>query len=228
MKIRIVRQIAFTIIAAAFFTETYAMGNGFYMGLGVGPANNGGGVELVQDNQTIFINKVVPVHPRSTQVATSIFFGNQFSPYAAFELGFDFFSKIKYDTNNVPTCGEDSRRVRAVDAVMKGILPVWYLSVFAKVGVAMTYVTASGGFNPEVIFPTPTMPPFINCAGEHTNKFSGVFGIGASYDLNQSWLIDVTYTTIQVSGPIGNVSSLMIGLSYHFTDKYCGQFLCDD
>jgi len=29
-------------------------------------------------------------------------------------------------------------------------------------------------------------------------------------------------------GQVGNLTMYALGISYHFVDKYCGQFLCDD
>jgi opacity protein-like surface antigen len=143
-------------------------------------------------------------------------------------LGFDFFSTVRYDSRDVPTLGEVSSRVRAVDGVIKGILPLQYFSVFVKGGVAMTYLTTSGALKPVYNPNPPPGEPNVKSSNSYTNKFSGVYGLGATYDINQSWVADLTYTTIQVSGNLGTVSAFTLGISYHFTDKYCGQFLCDD
>lgn len=232
MRKGIIKIFITSVLAAAVSNGASAMGNGFYMGLMVGPSNNGSPTLAAQaaslpgypENYCLTNACPTPASPHTQQFGTRIFIGNQFNKYAAFEGAFDFFSSVKYDTRDVKTLGDASQRARTVDVLLKGIMPLYHLNVFGKVGVAMTYLTTGGSFNPE----QDPVTKNIETSNSYTNKFSPVYGIGASYDINQNWLIEFDYLNFAVGGAIGNISMLGLGISYHFTDKYCGQFLCDD
>lgn len=222
------KRIALLAVASGMAVNAFAMNNGFYMGIMMGSAGNSGGDVMAQKptvNNTF--GGETPATPRSTQFGTRIFIGNQFNRYAAIEGGGTYFSTIQYNTKGVETCGGTSQRVRDLDVVGKGILPFANFSAYAKAGAALTYVTTAGGLNPT--FDAMSNPPVTCGSTSYKNKFSPTVSVGASYDLNQSWMVDASYNTIQLSSNgVNSVHLYAIGISYHFTDKYCGQFLCDD
>jgi opacity protein-like surface antigen len=232
MRKGIIKIFIASVLATAVANSANAMGNGFYMGLMLGPSNNGSATLAAQaaslpgypPNYCLTNACPTPASPRVQQFGTRLFIGNQFNKYAAFEGAFDFFSSVKYDTRDVKTLGDATQRARTVDFLIKGILPLQYFSVFGKVGGALTYLTTGGSFNPE----QDPVTMNIETSNSYTNKFSPVYGIGASFDINQNWLIELDYLNFAVGGAIGNITLYGLGLSYHFTDKYCGQFLCDD
>lgn len=225
MNTRIFQRLAYSALVCGLVMNAHAMGNGFYMGAMGGFATNNGN-ELQAQIKTpgdVPTSTTTPVSPRSTQYAGRIFIGNQFNKYAAFEGGATLFSEINYDTKGVETCSTARQRVRDLDVVVKGILPFYYgFDVYGKAGFSVTYVTTSGCLNPW------DSKPSQNCKNVYNNRFAPTYSVGASYDINQSWGVDLSYNVIQVGQSVGNVSLAAIGLSYHFTDKYCGQFLCDD
>lgn len=211
-------KILLTATTAAVAFNSYAVGPGFYMGLMTGPATNNGGTVYVQPSPGA--TSTVQANPRSKQWGSSIYMGNKINQYASFEGGIDYFSTIQYSTkDNASTCSGLSVRNRDFHFVGKGELPINSFSVFGKAGVALVYQTVSGGFNTDN-----------NQCGknQYSNKFSPTFSIGAGYDLSQSWVADVSWTRIMVGGQASSVDFLGFGISYHFTDRYCGQFLCDD
>lgn len=223
------------LVACSLSVNANAMGNGFYMGIMMGPAtNNAPSMQAVvfPSNNPDFPNNV-PVNqpftttianPRSSQFASRIYIGNQFNQYAAIEGGGTFFSSIRYDSVDVKTYGSTDQRVRDLDVVFKGILPLQNFSLYVKGGVAVAYVTKGGAFNPEYI-PAESR---ITASTSYKNKFAPTYSVGASYDLDQSWAIDASLNVLQVGDSVGNLSFFGVGFSYHFTNKYCGQFLCDD
>lgn len=125
-----------------------------------------------------------------------------------------FYSPIQYTSNLEPE-NELRSRVRDIDVMGKGILPFGPFNAFVKAGVAATYITLAGGFNSDG-------------KNKYEAKARPVFGLGAAYDLSQNWVVDVTWTRLMAGGQVKNLDALMLGFSYHFVDKYCGQFLCDD
>lgn len=235
MKIKKLNIVFFILF---FAKQSFAIGNGFYIGLMAGPATNKADIVFAQQQWppgTDFNIAQPPIltvaKPRSQQFGVRFFIGNQFSQYAALELGLDFFGQIKYTTGNVQTTGGVNRRIRYIDLVGKGILPMCWFNVYGKVGAAATYITSSGALNPTGIRPAvpATHTPLIDRGStSYKFKFAPTFSIGASYDINQSWEADISANYLLVGGQVNRVILYAIGLAYHFTDKYCGQFLCDD
>src|SRR5690348_13096495 len=123
MRKRIFTKLAISMIAAGFAANSYAIANGFYLGLMMGPATNSSAELQAQINNQDVI-ATTPAVPHSTQFGTRFFMGNRFNRYAAFEGGLDFFSTVKYDTRDVPTLGGANQRLRALDLGFKGFLPL--------------------------------------------------------------------------------------------------------
>lgn len=205
-----------TIIAASFALNTQAVGPGFYMGLMMGPATNDGGTQQAQTGPFT----TTPATPKSNQFGSRVFMGYQMNNYFAFEGGLNYFTGIKYDTKNVNTCSSVQARIRSFDVLGKGIFPFGEaFDVYGKAGVALVYQTLSGALNPM----------FGSQCGKTTysTKFRPAASIGASYAFNQNWVIDISWNRTMVGSVVKNVDFFGVGLSYHFVDKYCGQFLCD-
>ncbi len=241
-----------------FACNAYAISQGFYMGLMMGPATNGGSTATVQ---------VLPLpqgpsgtppgtkantstaNPKSTQFGSRVFMGYKFNQYAGFEGGFTYFSGIAYILQNPHTgcpanggpctpAGGTTGRVRSIDVM--GKLDYSYsntIGIFGKFGVAAVYTTTPGALNVTNWQQVKTSKPnasvvtykIIN-SGSNTyeTKLSPVFAVGASYDLNQNWQTEATWTREFVGSSLGHMDLYSLGISYHFVDKYCGQFLCDD
>jgi opacity protein-like surface antigen len=283
----------FALALLGFAMNASAVGTGFYGGIMAGPAMNGakdltvyqlqpvsgtpsgqpaGQTNTQTANTTVAIT-AAKATPDKQQFASRIFLGNQFSRYAAIEIGGEFVSKIQFNLPsnvktaqcgaitdvyannvlaNIPSpCTETSLRIRGIDAVIKGIMPLGEsFDVYGKFGVAVIYETSSGGLNPTSTGQTITVRPgpqtlqqngqtiqtyqngqivqVMQTTNTYTNKVAPTFSIGASYAINQNWVVDLSYNSIQVGSSYGNVKYAALGFSYHATSRYCGQFLCDD
>lgn len=196
----------------------------------------------------------VPGKPTSNQWGSRLYMGYMFNEYAGIEFGFNYFSGINYNfkippgppTNPFKTCGGATVRIRDLDLSGKFAIPIQWFDAFVKAGVAATYQTVSGGISSPVTKTTNcnpcsnTHPCMAGCPGNGTttyqscgnatyvNKYNPLLAIGATFDLTQSWVADVTYMTILTSGPAKSMSTIQVGIAYHFVNVYCGQFLCDD
>jgi opacity protein-like surface antigen len=53
-----------------------------------------------------------------------------------------------------------------------------------------------------------------------------MYGVGVSYDVTQNWVVDFAYTTFTGGSGIQGADLMALGVSYHFVDLMCGQFLC--
>ena len=217
MRNGIIKKFAFAVITSSLVVNAHAVAPGFYMGFSAGPATNS-----ASDQQVGLLNNVgtTIAKPKSSQFGSSIYMGYKMNQYAGFEGGIQYFSGIKYNTADIPVCGGLSARVRDFDVVGKGQFPISSaFDVFGKAGMAFTYVTTSGALNSSAS----------GACGkaQYNNKIAPTVSIGASYNINQSWVGDITWTRIQVGGIVSNVDFFGLGFSYHFVDRYCGQFLCD-
>ena len=217
------------------------MAEGFYRGLRRGPATNAGGEKPVQvyplPTSTSPIANTGVANPKSSQFGSRLFLGYKFNPYAGFEGGFTYFSGIDYALKDpsLTSAGGTTARVRLIDFM--GKLDYSYnntLGFYGKAGVAATYTTTPGGLNVtnyrSVPAPTKADPSavkiFTSGSNTYTVKLSPTFALGISYDIDPSWQMDVSANRVLVGGPIGSMTMYALGLSYHFVDRYCGQFLC--
>lgn len=239
------RMILKTLILAAISmlcADAMAVAPGFYMGLMMGPATNEGSQQPVQvfplPTATNPVANTVMANPKSSQFGSRLFLGYKFNQYAGFEGGFTYFSGVNYILKNTafkPT-GGTTARVRGIDVVGK----IDYscqntFGVFAKGGVAALYITTPGGLNVTNYHTVTTLnrakhttstQVFNSGSNSYSSKLTPTFTLGASYDFNQNWVMDASWTTFMVGGVLSKMNLYAIGFSYHFVDMYCGQFLC--
>ncbi len=214
-------------ITTCLATNAFAVAPGFYMGLMAGPAKPTGSTEQAQIQLS---NLTTPVKPSSSVAGGRLFMGDDITDYFGIEGGFTYFSRVDYDTvdENVTTYGNADADVGSFDLVGKVILPLDAFSLYAKAGADVAFTQTSGALNPP-------SPPVINPDGtfaegkSHSDTHAGpTFGVGASYDLTQNWVADVSYNRMMTGDPVDAFNFIALGISYHFVDKYCGQFLCDE
>lgn len=210
--------------------NVYAVAPGFYMGIMGGPATNNGKTEQVQvlPAPTALSPQAntAPADPKSTQFGSRFFLGYKFNQYASFEGGFVYFSGINYilKTNQQPA-GGTTARVRGIDVVGKVDYSIPNsFGIFGKAGVGEMYITTPGGLNVTNYSSTSSKTTGSNT---YSSKVAPVLGVGVSYDFNQNWVMDASWTRYFVGSPVNNMDLFGLALSYHFVDKYCGQFLCD-
>jgi hypothetical protein len=217
MRKGIINYLICATFISAMTANVYAVGPGFYMGIGAGPATTTGGNQIINvANPPGPPGAKTLAKPKSTQFGSGVFLGYKINQYAGFEGGFSFFSKVKY-TSKLPAQSGTSARVRTAGMNVKGYFPIGNgpFSLFGKVGAAATYLTYSGALSSSG-------------KNQYKSKVSPTFAIGAGYDLNQSWLLELSANRVLVGSVVGNVDWFELGISYHFVDRYCGQFLCDD
>lgn len=217
------RTTYFLLLSAALLlglvNSASAMAPGFYGGIMTGPASNTGGSQQAQVSGSI--TTTATVKPKSKQWGTRLYMGYKMNAYASWELGGTYYSTIHYNTQGVAICGNLSSQVRGIDLVGRGGLPLKYFEVFGKGGVSYAFTKTPGAFY--------TATGGANCGNNNnTFKFRPTLAVGVSYDLSQSWQVDVSWTRLINGNPIGNVDLYALGFSYHIVDRYCGQFLCDD
>ena len=224
MQSRIMRTWVAAVLAGSFMFSAHAVGNGFYLGFMFGPATNNANSQQAMVDPTTIPPTTVLAKPHQSQWGTRIYAGDKFNKYAGLEMGLTFFSEIHYDTGGVATSTGTSTRIGDVDISTKVEMPLGWFDVYAKGGVAYVYVNNSGAFSP----PDYNATPPDNGASTNNSKFAPTYGLGIDYLLSQSWLADASWTRLQVGNTVNSIDLFALGISYHFVDRYCGQFLCDD
>ena len=236
IKKRIIKQLLVLIITSVTAFNAYAVASGMYVGIMTGPASNTGKpLSIPAADQPPAAHAIpgnfVTVSPRSNQWGVAAIVGYQINKYAAGEVGLDFFNQINYKPVQSNACsqfgctalGGATVRVRAIDIVAKGSLPFYMFDVYAKAGGAVVYYTTSPAMNAI----RGTNGVWTSGPSTNQTKFRPMLALGASYDIDQNWVADVSWNQLMVGGNVvGNVNFYTIGISYHFVDKYCGQFLC--
>jgi opacity protein-like surface antigen len=197
--------------------STYAVAPGFYMGIMAGPATNNAGT--VQAKTLSGTPPTTTVSPKSNQFGSHMYLGYKGNQYAAAEFGFTYFSTIVYDNKGVETCSGTEARARDLDAVLKLSYPYAGFEPYIKAGAAIVYSMTSGGLNSSATSCGKT---------QYSNQVKPTYSLGVGYDLSQNWVADISFNRLIVPGSISSMTYLGLGISYHFVDKYCGQFLCDD
>jgi hypothetical protein len=195
------------IITSCLSAAAFATGAGFYIGGQAGLSNTH------NPTQTVYVTPNVTVSPSNTGPGMRLFAGYGFNQYAAFEGGFTQYYSSKYSVSgNNPTIQENG-----IDMVAKGMYPIYSVAVFGKAGIAFIRQSISGALNPNPggkasssIFVYPTV------------------ALGVSYDFSQNWVGDLSFSRVLKikSGSLQNADFISFGISYHFVDVYCGQFLC--
>lgn len=216
MSRRILQQISL-IAVLGVAANAYAVAPGFYIGGMAGPATNNGSDVNVQAQGS---PTTIVATPKSQQFGSRFFLGYQATSHAGIEAGATFISQIKYDTGNQQACGGTDVSVRDFDVLAKGIIPFGSsFDVYGKLGPAFVYENQSNAMSPRLNQ---------GCGkSQFETKVRPTMSIGASYTMSQNVVVDASWNRLMTSYPVNNIDFFALGLSYHFVDVYCGQFLCN-
>lgn len=212
-KLSLTATTLFTSLVLASNASAYV--NGAYLGGALGWGN------IHQAGFTDFPNN----SSNDSGLAGRVFAGYKFNDYVALESGFTKFSNMNangsgnyvYNNTNIFVSANGTIKTFAVDLVVKGILPLQHgISLFGTLGgayvdqyvnVSLTGQTVVGGF-------------YGNTDGTE-DTFAPTFGLGASYDITQNLVADLSWSHIQQvdssNSNVGNTDFLGLGLSYHFS-----------
>lgn len=188
---------------------------GFYLGLMGGKATYNEEPTLVPTGTGLF----TLADPNNSGFGARLFFGYGLNAYFAFDSGFSYYSPLTYNTETPTVCGTPRRNIYAFDFMAKGMLPLGPIKPFIKGGVAVVH-TETQRLSP----PTDLK----ELCGETTSTFNvrPAVGLGVSYNLTPNWVVDLSVNRIMPGSGSKSIDLAAIGISYHFVDLYCGQFLC--
>lgn len=209
---RFIKYIVSSLFIALLSTNVSATGSGAYAGLQVGQTNLNNNTGLVFTGVPSPL--LVETQPTNTGIGERLFFGIQMNRYAGFEIGASNYAPTVYKTG-VPDSNEPTIRVYAIDIVGKGMYSLYNFTLFGKVGGAGTRETASSAL---VSAPEQVLKGYTS---GHV-----MVAVGASFDLNANWVLDLTASRIFKGSNFPQADFYGLGVSYHWVDLYCGQFLC--
>ena len=198
----------------------YADTPGFYLGLEGGYTNTH---NINQDVATT-TGGVAVLTPSNKGVGGRAFMGFNINQYFGIEGGFTHYAPSTYTLpggvilaagNPV---GHPVITENGFDLVGKGMWSFPYgFGIFGKAGVAIIRTSKAGTFTTSS---TGTI------ATGTTNYVRPTAGLGLTYNLTQAWQTQFTVTRVFSGSGFQSADLIALGISYHFVDEYCGQFLC--
>lgn len=218
MNKKILKLITAGILTLSLTTASYAVAPGFYIGANAGktnlhnvprsiPSNNPGGSETL--------------NPSNIGGGLRIYLGDNLNNWFGLEGGYTAYAPTRYTipvnaTNGNPL-GQPEISEFAFDFVATGrvAIPRLWIGAFAKAGVAILKQGLAGTFTNSG-----------QSAPRSTVYFKPTASLGLSYDLTQSWVLNLTVARVFGSGGLQNADLYSLGMTYHVVDKFCGQFLC--
>ncbi|SRR5579883_419922 len=154
--------------------------------------------------------------PSNSGFGGRIYIGYQFNQYGGFETGYTYFSPSTYNPATSILAGKGTINAAAVDLLGKAQYPISKVDIFVKGGIAAIGQKQSGRLYP--------------ITGNTQGRFLVVrpkVAVGVSYDVTPNWVADVEASQILKFGTSVPAATLYaLGISYHWVDLYCGQFLC--
>jgi opacity protein-like surface antigen len=219
-------------ILCSIASMSYATGEGAYVGLQLGYGNLNNLHEDINTGQPLPPPPTPPhpcdseatcyivdnVAPTNTGLAERLFFGANINKYFALEFGVANYEPSSYE----PDVAKDSDTHEphiweySADILGKVMLPLDRFTLFLKGGGAFVYKSTSSAVLTD---------GFESSSGDET-FFSLAYGAGVSWDITPNWVIDATFQRIQQTDDLQAIDFYGVGLSYHFVEEYCGQFLC--
>lgn len=206
---KVIRPLALFTLLGSITSQAYAVAPGVYLGFMAGPAKNNAKSQPVVYNGP----GTTTATPTSTKNFGGRFFlGYKFIRYAAVETGFSLYSPIRYRIQ--PNGATPVVWFGSIDISGKASMTVYNFEVYGKLGIAFNNITKSSSFDT-----TSVKKSNIWTVGP-------TYGLGANYALTQNWVADVAVTNTNFGDVVGKITMFSLGVSYHFVDKFCGQFLC--
>lgn len=214
MKTKLFIFLSATAIAFNLVNAAHATGAGFYLGTQLGLSNTHNTTRSIPTGGTPTTEST---DARNKGIGMRLFAGYGINEYLAIEGGFTRYAPSRYYPSSTPNNTTPAIRENGFDLTGKGMLPLQDFSVFAKAGLAVVRTSLSGNLNSSGTGSNGT-----------TVYMHPVVGVGASYDITPNWVLDLSATRVLKMGgsSFQNADLIAAGISYHFVDKYCGQFLC--
>jgi opacity protein-like surface antigen len=222
-----IKRAVMLMVSLSITPMVYATGDGFYMGAQLGSANlNNVAASVLSGlnpppppaNCHVSNSHVIcdDITPTNTGIAARVFMGANVKTYFGFEFGASYYTPSEYEIDNYPNANQPHIWEYSADILGKIMYPLGPFSIFAKGGIGIVYKSVSSAIDAS--------------SDEFSNGYdvfvTPAYGFGVSYDITPRWVLDLSFMRIQGTDELENIDFTGLGISYHFVDEYCGQFLC--
>ncbi|MDR3490634.1 MAG: outer membrane beta-barrel protein [Gammaproteobacteria bacterium] len=218
MKIKIGLSIA--IVTTSLAINAFATTAGVYVGAQVGQSNTHNGA--VNFPSFPGAATTVRVSPSNTGLGYRFLLGYDVTSYGGIEFGITHYAASTYKAPAGTACNNPAIREYGAEILGKGMVPVSVFSLIGKAGIAVIKSSKSG----SLIMNSGGTTSCSSNQNTNSTTVRPAIGVGMSYDLTQNWVIDLSWMRVLKGGGLQNADLRSIGITYHFVDKYCGQFLC--
>lgn len=207
------------LILLGYSYSIHAADEGGYVGIMAGLARNSGtAVSANLANTDTGLQQTVNVTPNKKMGAFRAYFGYLFNPWLGAEMGGTYYTVVNFNQSQINTNTTSKSGIATVDFLVVGAFTFRELiEVFGKAGAAVIYQGTSISIRPTS-----------QNQSKYETYVKPTFSFGLGYYFNPSVKVDVTMTRLNGTHYLKNVNTLFLGVSYHFVNRYCGQFLCDD
>lgn len=222
MKKRMSKHLAFAIAICSVASNVYAVNDGFYLGFMAGPAIAEGLPQLALIEGSSNRSTTV-VKPEKQHFGGRFFLGYKFLQFLGIEGGLTYFSNVRYASpSGISIEGSPTAQISTLDIMGKADLNVYNIGLFGKAGMAFLYQRTPGLVDTK----DNTNTTAFSIKQPSFSQLRPAYAIGASYDITQNWVVDVSWNRYLPRGVVKSIDFYALGISYHFVDVYCGQFLC--
>jgi len=201
VNIRIIKLLSVFILAFGVVPTSFAVANGAYFGLQAGMSQTK-------------VKSIDGFPSKSTSgVGGGLVIGNQFAKYFAAEFFVTHFANARSSAESAPvSCGSSLIHTNATGIAGRGIVPIGSSGLDGYLKLGAGFVRSSGGGECPSTRTTSTARPIV--------------GLGVSYAFTQTMVGDLSATYLPMNSTVKSSTLIALGISYHFVDIYCGQFLC--
>ncbi|MBY0545006.1 MAG: outer membrane beta-barrel protein [Gammaproteobacteria bacterium] len=205
---KVLLALATTMLAAS--TSVFATAkNGLYLGLQMGESkanysDNSSGLNSFFSQPTLPNASI-----DENSFAGRLYMGYQWNKFIAAELGYNYLGNVQFN-NIFGISGADADlRQQAADLSAKVMLPITkQFNVFALGGGAYVWAKA---WNTSTTADTMGVE-----VGSSQGTFTPVYGLGADYDFNEHWGVDVSWRRFIANGDLEQTDLAMAGVAVHF------------
>jgi len=237
MKIKMITRLSVGLLTLGLISTSYATGAGFYLGGQLGETNTHNKQQNLQTGNLfpgipfLFNQGTTLVNANNTGVGGRIFMGYNVNSYFGIESGYTHFGATHYKVGSpMPPLaagnplGNPGIQENGFDILGKGSFPFSAsgFGIFGKAGIAIVRTSLAGSLTTTF---NNTTGQYVTKTGT-TNYVRPAIAIGASYDITQRWVADLTLSRVLGGAGFQSGDLYSLGISYHFVDQYCGQFLC--
>jgi OOP family OmpA-OmpF porin len=218
------KQLSVALILLGTASSAFAVASGWYLSGQVGQTNIHAKRATIQTSGLQSNGATLPptetVTPSSTGAGERVAVGYNFNQYIGVESGYMHYGAATYNVQGA--CNNPQVRQSGFDVLGRGAYPIMD-SKFTAVGKAgFTYIRQSGSGS----LAGTTVLSGCNGHTTTTNSFRPTLGVGVGYDITQNWVADLLVTRVLSGGGVQMSNFVSVGISYHWVDQYCGQFLC--